>query len=218
MLSGSVTLGTRQGGAGINKYLLCYPCVITPIKLLPQDSDSQDMGSLTEFENKDFYQILNVERKASVEQIREAYKEIAKIYHPDSNFYAEIIQTQLSPEDLSRFKRITAAYNTLVNPEKRDEYDRTLLQGILPDWDAESSDPFSSGAGTNASRQQQGPFMRKTGFGQPPPSSFGAEESAASVLEIIDRGGPHPIVVHLLLGITAGGILSMLILFVLGYF
>lgn len=64
----------------------------------------------------DYYQTLGVDRKASAEAIRKAYRRLARKHHPDVN-----------PGDKSaeeRFKRITEAYEVLGDPKKRQMFDR----------------------------------------------------------------------------------------------
>lgn len=82
-----------------------------------------------------YYQLLRVARTASMEEIKDAYKEIAKVYHPDSNFYAEIVGSDSSLEGTEKFKLITQAYNTLSNAERRAAYNATLPPE-LEDWDS----------------------------------------------------------------------------------
>ncbi len=67
-------------------------------------------------EYKDYYHILGVERNASAEDIRKAYRKLAMKYHPDRN-----------PGDKQaeeRFKEINEAYQVLNDPQKRAHYDR----------------------------------------------------------------------------------------------
>lgn len=75
---------------------------------------------------KNYYELLGVSRHATPDDIKEAFREIARVYHPDSKFYSEIIDEPISERDAEIFKAVTAAYNVLSNPEKRAEYDQTL--------------------------------------------------------------------------------------------
>ena len=63
---------------------------------------------------KDYYAILGVPRNATQEEIKRAYKRLARQYHPDVN---------KSPEAEERFKEINEAYAVLSDPEKRKVYD-----------------------------------------------------------------------------------------------
>jgi len=88
---------------------------------------------------KNYYEILGVPRDASVEEIKVAYKEIARVYHPDSNFYADLVDQSLSNSQLEIFQQITAAYSTLASKNKRVEYDKTLPPD-LKGWAEEVDD------------------------------------------------------------------------------
>jgi curved DNA-binding protein len=65
---------------------------------------------------KDYYQILGVDRKASTDEIRSAYRKLAMKYHPDKN------PGDKKAED--KFKEINEAYQVLSDEQKRAHYDR----------------------------------------------------------------------------------------------
>ena len=64
---------------------------------------------------KSLYETLGVSENASIEEIKKAYKKLAKKYHPDIN---------KSPEAEEKFKEINAAYEILGDPEKKAKYDQ----------------------------------------------------------------------------------------------
>src|SRR3954467_5731133 len=87
---------------------------------------------------KDFYSVLGVGSSASQDEIKKAYRKLAKKYHPDAN--------ASDPKAAERFKEISEANNVLGDPEKRKQYDEMRRLGA---FDA-GFGGFGGGFGTTA--------------------------------------------------------------------
>jgi DnaJ-class molecular chaperone len=82
-------------------------------------------------EEKDLYAVLGVARGASEDEIRKAYRRLARRYHPDVN------PGDATAED--RFKEVSFAYDVLSDPEKRKRYDEFGVAGVQPGFDPEQA-------------------------------------------------------------------------------
>jgi molecular chaperone DnaJ len=102
---------------------------------------------------RDYYQILNVPRDASLEEIKAAYRRLAREYHPDVR--------KDDPQAEERFKEINEAYQVLSDPQKRAEYDRQA-RGAAPapgpfDFHSPFEDLFEAFFGTPRPRRERAP-------------------------------------------------------------
>ncbi|MBR3464776.1 MAG: molecular chaperone DnaJ [Clostridiales bacterium] len=113
---------------------------------------------------RDYYEVLGVDKGASDDEIKKAFRQQAKKYHPD-----------LHPGDKeaeAKFKEINEAYSILSDPDKKSKYDRFGHAGVDPNgfgggggyggaYDVDLGDLFSSifggGFGGGSSRRRNGP-------------------------------------------------------------
>lgn len=79
---------------------------------------------------KDYYDILGVKRDASAEEIKKAYRKLARKYHPDVN--------PGDPSAEERFKEVSEAYHVLIDPEARKKYDHMGHQAFADGFDFDS--------------------------------------------------------------------------------
>lgn len=87
--------------------------------LLPDGAGAKMQGSESDAEADNFYALLNLEPTATPEQIKRSYRKLALRFHPDKN-----------PSTGEMFQKISTAYATLSNPQRRQVYDRFGEQGV----------------------------------------------------------------------------------------
>lgn len=105
---------------------------------------------------RDYYEVLNIERGASVDEIKRAYRRLARQYHPDVN---------KDPAAEESFKEINEAYEVLSDQEKRAAYDRFGHAGVNGNaggspFGFDISDIFDSFFGGSRGGPQPGGPMR----------------------------------------------------------
>lgn len=110
---------------------------------------------------RDYYDILGVPASASDEAIKKAYRKLARQYHPDQ------VQGTGKEAAEAKFKEISAAYDTLGDPEKRKQYDelRQFGPGAGRAWGGQS--PF----GGRSSPFDSASFQRRGFAGATPPGA-----------------------------------------------
>lgn len=107
-------------------------------------------------EYKDYYKILGVDKKASQDEIKKAYRKLAVQYHPDKNVG--------NKEAEEKFKLINEANEVLGDPEKRKKYDE--LGANWNKYQQPGADWSSFGGGQGGRRQQyEGDFSDIFGSG-----------------------------------------------------
>ncbi|MET8054309.1 J domain-containing protein [Streptosporangium sp. NPDC005286] len=114
--------------------------------------------------DRDFYEILGVQRGASQEEIQRAYRKLARVNHPDVN---------KDPAAEDRFKEVSEAYSVLSDPATRRRYDafgpnfRQVPEDVDPEtWARAQGRRARAGAGAGAGRAGWGRAGEQAGFGE----------------------------------------------------
>ncbi|MFY9411892.1 MAG: molecular chaperone DnaJ [Dethiobacteria bacterium] len=121
---------------------------------------------------RDYYEVLGIERTASSEEIKKAYRKLAREYHPDFN--------KDDPHAAVKFKEINEAYEVLSDPQKRERYD---YLGHKADYGGAGADDGFSGFGAFESIFEDF-FGGLGGFGRRRPSGPERGEDLRYDLEI----------------------------------
>lgn len=122
-------------------------------------------------EFKDYYKVLGVNRDASQDEIKKAFRKLAVKYHPDKN--------PGNKEAETRFKEITEAHEVLGDPEKRRRYDQlgenwNRTEGeTYDDWFTRNADIFRGEGSYSFTTDAEDIFIRMGGFSDFFESLFG---------------------------------------------
>ncbi|MBU4031994.1 MAG: molecular chaperone DnaJ [Candidatus Thermoplasmatota archaeon] len=74
-------------------------------------------------DKRDYYEVLGVEKSANQDDVKKAYRKLAKKFHPD-------MHTENKAEAEEKFKEVSEAYEVLADPQKRQKYDQYGFSGI----------------------------------------------------------------------------------------
>src|ERR1044071_8074644 len=115
---------------------------------------------------KDYYEVLGVKRGATDEQIRQAYRKLARKYHPDVNPGDKVAE--------NKFKEINEANEVLSDPQKRKRYDQ-----LGPNWkDGADFAPPPGWGRVNVQFDDLGSIFGSGGFSDFFETLFGGARSA----------------------------------------
>ncbi|KAI5694268.1 hypothetical protein M8J75_013822 [Diaphorina citri] len=131
----------KYGALQLNRFHLVNP---QPLIYLRHSAHFHTSPSLSNLKRKDYYQILGISKNSSAKEIKKAYYELAKKYHPDTN--------KTDPNASKKFHEVSEAYEVLSDDTKRQEYDT---------WGATSEQMSAAGASRSTTAED---YMHRWNF------------------------------------------------------
>lgn len=125
-------------------------------------------------EKRDYYSVLGVEKTATEREIKKAYRQLAKKYHPDGNKDADAEKN---------FKEVAEAYEVLSDEAKRkayDQYGHAGVSGFGGGYSGYEGQSAGGGASYYDMGDIFGQFFRNSGYSSGESSEFGAEDIFSS--------------------------------------
>lgn len=129
---------------------------------------------------KNYYEILGVNKKTPKEEIKINYRKLAKKYHPDTN--------KDNPKAEEMFKNINEAYATLMNDEKKKRYDKQVAKykyGFVEEEGSLSNIKYEIKSGVNVINDLLNTIL---GFKKDDKNSYQNDRSSSSSKENSERG------------------------------
>jgi molecular chaperone DnaJ len=152
---------------------------------------------------QDYYQTLGVPETATTDEIKKAFRRLAKQYHPDRN--------PNKPEAAERFKEINEAHDVLSDPEKRKKYDQLRRYGAFAGagrgFRGDAAGPTSEGPGVEFDLSDLGSFgglgdlfssiFGRRGSGPPTDDEEEIETTVSIPFRVAALGGKVPVTLTL---------------------
>jgi DnaJ-class molecular chaperone len=135
--------------------------------------------------NKDYYKILGVEKTATEDEIKSAYRKLAMKWHPDRN-------PDNVEEAKNKFAEINEAYEVLSNPEKRQQYDNPSPFGDFGGMGGGTARQWTDENGNMHFEFNGGGMPGGFGFGNPFMDAFGMGGFGPFGRRRVDPNAPRP--------------------------